>query len=1186
MKLKLFYIVIFLLHVWNSFGQISRRNTKAVNVYKSNYQRITSSSVSYHSFEIKEGALWAWGFNSFGQLGDSTTFQKYKPIQIAADNDWAMASAGYWHSLAIKTNGTLWAWGKNDYGQLGIGNYNNKIVPTQVGLDSNWVTVSAGEFYNFGIKADGTLWAWGLNINFKFGFGGPANANTPIQVGLDSNWVSIAANAVGCIGLKSNGTLWDIFGSSNSSNPVQIGVNKNWTNIAAGYGSFYALKSNGTLWAWGYNESGQLGVGDKQIKLLPTQVGTQNDWVNMAAGRFHCLALKSNGTLWGWGGNNAYQLATISDTNFIIPTKISEKKNWVAISAGYEHSLATDVNGSLYGWGSNGYGQVGNEGFLNQAEPVNISNENVWLNLFGGRNHTFGVKTNGTLWAWGQNSFGQLGLLLNGNSLKPLLANNDSNWVAASLGGAHSLALKANGTLWSAGYNAYGQLGNNSFLNTNQFNQVGVDSNWVNIAVGEHHNLALKSNGTLWAWGNNSYGELGDGSSIIRSEPVQVGTDDNWAAIAAGNIHSLALKTDGTLWAWGNNFFGQLGDSVINNQNTPYRIGGDTTWISIYAGDLYTLALKSNGTLWAWGSNFAGQLGIGDSLNRYYPVQVGSTKNWIQIKAGRSTTMALKGNGAMFFWGANNNGEYADSSNASWIPKLIHNQKNYVCIEAGSFYSLVLKSNRNQFCASGINNTGQLGNWTTRNQYGFVCSKECNLPPVPLITNQSTICKGTKAYLYANGYGSLRWYADSLTDSIIAFGNTFISPNLTQSTTYFVKDSTCDVGEKASIFINVIQTPKIGFKHNLLTQCLNNNLFELIDTSKLDMVNFTRTWQLNNKDTLLADTIIIKFDNAGIYPIKFKVEGNNAASCSDSILVQLKVNANPEINLTASNNEVCLGNEVTLNATGANNILFLNGVKNNLPFKPDSTSFYTAYVIDSNNCADSSSVLVKVNPKPNISASSTANAVCKNTSVTLTAVGSNNFVWSDSVKNGIPFFPNSTKTYQVIGKNEFNCVDTALVTVQVKPLPNTQVTANKEKLTANLFNATYQWLDCNNLKSPIFTETNQIFTAKTNGSYAVAIEQNGCIDTSTCILVNTISVQNIEKSNMVNVYPNPNNGNFTIEFLQEGFYHIVNQLGQQVASFEAISSHNNFMVSDLKSGVYFIISSNNHLIRQKIVVTN
>jgi hypothetical protein len=117
-----------------------------------------------------------------------------------------------------------------------------------------------------------------------------------------------------------------------------------------------------------------------------------------------------------------------------------------------------------------------------------------------------------------------------------------------------------------------------------------------------------------------------------------------------------------------------------------------------------------------------------------------------------------------------------------------HPEKNYVCVEAGSFFSLIIKSNRNEFCASGINNTGQLGNWNTQNQFAFVCSKECNFPPIPnTLINNNIICKGSKINLLASGYGSLRWYSDSLTDTIISFGNNLITPNLNNNTLFMLE---------------------------------------------------------------------------------------------------------------------------------------------------------------------------------------------------------------------------------------------------------------------------------------------------------------------------------------------------------------------------------------------------------------
>ncbi len=65
-----------------------------------------------HSVGIKSnGSLWAWGYNSSGQLGDTTTTDRYSPVQVGSDFSWRSVSTGGIHTLAIKADGTLWAWG-------------------------------------------------------------------------------------------------------------------------------------------------------------------------------------------------------------------------------------------------------------------------------------------------------------------------------------------------------------------------------------------------------------------------------------------------------------------------------------------------------------------------------------------------------------------------------------------------------------------------------------------------------------------------------------------------------------------------------------------------------------------------------------------------------------------------------------------------------------------------------------------------------------------------------------------------------------------------------------------------------------------------------------------------------------------------------------------------------------------
>jgi hypothetical protein len=78
-----------------------------------------------------------------------------------------------------------------------------------------------------------------------------------------------------------------------------------------------------------------------------------------------------------------------------------------------------------------------------------------------------------------------------------------------------------------------------------------------------------------------------------------------------------------------------------------------------------------------------------------------------------------------------------------------------------------------------------------------------------------------------------------------------------------------------------------------------------------------------------------------------------------------------------------------------------------------------------------------------------------------------------------------------------------------------------------------QWLDCNNSFTPIIGDTNRWFTLSSNGSYAVVISNNGCIDTSSCYTINNVGLNENGLLNNTSIYPNPNNGTFNLQFDKE-----------------------------------------------------
>jgi para-nitrobenzyl esterase len=107
----------------------------------------------------------------------------------------------------------------------------------------------------------------------------------------------------------------------------------------------------------------------------------------------------------------------------------------------------------------------------------------------------------------------------------------------------------------------------------------------------------------------------------------------------------------------------------------------------------------------------------------------------------------------------------------------------------------------------------------------------------------------------------------------------------------------------------------------------------------------------------------------------------------------------------------------------------------------------------------------------------------------------------------------------------------SIITVNLTINSVSDITTNTVGLsiTANNSSASYQWLDCNNNYTIISSETSQSFTATTNGNYAIELSENGCTDTSACIVISSVGIIENNFGNELLVYPNPTDGNFSID---------------------------------------------------------
>jgi alpha-tubulin suppressor-like RCC1 family protein len=355
--------------------------------------------------------LWAWGDNSFGNLGTNNTSNYSSPITtVAGETNWKQVSCGTWGTKAIKTDGTLWVWGQNTYGQLGDNTTISKLSPvTTTGTNStNWKYVSSGYSHTAAIKTDGTLWVWGRNSVGELGTNNTSNYSSPITT---------------------------------------VAGGTNWKQVSCGEENTAAIKTDGTLWVWGWNDSGKLGTNNTTNYSSPvTTVAGGTNWETVSCGATFTAAIKADGTLWTWGRNLVGQLGVGTTTSSIVSpvTTVAGGTNWKQVSAGNFHAAAIKTDGTLWIWGANGSGQLGTNNTTSYSSPVTtIAGGTNWKQVSTSNYFNSAIKTDGTLWVWGQNDFGQLGTNNTTNYSSPTttLGGGTTNWKTVSCGTSHTAAI-------------------------------------------------------------------------------------------------------------------------------------------------------------------------------------------------------------------------------------------------------------------------------------------------------------------------------------------------------------------------------------------------------------------------------------------------------------------------------------------------------------------------------------------------------------------------------------------------------------------------------------------------------------------------------------------------------------------------------------------------------------------------
>ncbi|WP_339787714.1 hypothetical protein, partial [uncultured Imperialibacter sp.] len=704
----------------------------STNVYP---QKIAAGD--FHNLFIKEdGSLWAWGENSYGELGIGVTGDQSSPVRVGVESDWTKVSAGWSYSVGIKTDGTLWAWGRNQFGRLGDGTSEDRLTPTQIGTSTDWLDVGAGREHVLAIRSDGTLWAWGRNNQGQLGDGSQVDKAEPVQIGEDDDWKEARGGFDHSIAQKNDGTLWVWGNNKSGSLGYQTAADCILTQVPNPSRTYSIAFSDSGGDGWngamirviidgvGNDYTLEEGFGATKVVYIP--LGTANVSFEFVSGTAdsevaYVINSASGGAIMAEAGPSPAPGLIgvdicVSQNNFVpSPVLLNSDIDWSGFSAGNNFSLAVKEDGTLWSWGENSGGQLGNGSTDSSYEPMIVGSDMDWVDVVAGSYNSFARKIDGSLWAWGGNSAGNLGIGSQENQLMPVQVAFEFGWAEVSTGNDHSVGFSDEGTLWSWGYNGSGQLGIGNEVRPLSPIRIGDDQDWVDVIGNVSYTLGQKSNGTLYGWGSNLFGRLGNGTEIPETAPILIDAVSNIKKVSSYR-HVLFLKNDGTIWGWGENFQGQVGDGTTINKLTAIQIGDDTDWVDVFVGYHSSYALKSDGTLWVWGNNVEGQLGVGTKESLSVPVKLNDDTDWHMLSAGFRHTLAVKVDGTLWAWGYNYYGQLGDgSNNSSLTPIQIGTDTDWSFVEAGDHFSLAQKTDGSLW-SWGQNDEGQLGDGTTDNR--------------------------------------------------------------------------------------------------------------------------------------------------------------------------------------------------------------------------------------------------------------------------------------------------------------------------------------------------------------------------------------------------------------------------------------------------------------------------------------
>lgn len=877
--------------------------------------------------------------------------------------------------------------------------------------------------------------------------------------------------------------------------------------------------------------------------------------------------------------------------------------------------------------GSNSVSVVGSYGAIGVASPSNNPGAR-------GRSTSW-VDNNGDFWMFGGYGFATTTTAGNLNDLwKFNMTTQQWTWISGT-NGINLAAVFGSKGVPSTANRSGARLNSVSFVDNSGnfwlFGGVGITGG---PTIGKMNDFWKFNPATLeWTW-------MGGSTALGQISTYGVKGTPSVNNIPGGRDEACAWKdNNGNFWLFGghgrditNGFDNELNDLWMYHvaNNTWTYVGGSTS--ALQAGVYGTKGVfsstnvigsrqracsfkDSNGDLWLFGGFGKSSAGNAAYLSDWWKIKtcytslVASTTPSANLVlcSGAATLLSASGTGNLGWYSAISGGTYLGGGTNYATPTLTANTTYYVqdsTCGAGPRIAITITVNAlPTLTVSGVNaicngssatlsvtGTPLTYTWSTgatttsasvspsittvyavsgTDVNGCINTKSksvtVNALPTLTITGGITMCSGQGTILSASGANSYTWNTGSTSNGFVA------SPSTT--TTYTVTGKVTSTGcintQTATV---TISTPTVVITGS--TTICRGTVVNLVAGGAN-----TYTWSTGTQSVSINVTPTV----TTIYTVSAK----DAFGCNGSDTHTITVFQTPTVSI-AGNAVICSGGSVTFTATGAASYTWNTGSINTIEtFTPSSSTVYTVTGVDVQGCTASFTRTVIVNALPAVAISG-ANAICAGSTTSLNVTGASTYTWNTfSNSNSISITPTGTTVYSVTGTAANSCTNSAVKTVTVNSLPVLNVSTTNtllcvgETATISVSGAsTYTWSDASN-------GTDIVVAPITGTNYSVTgVDANGCSNNATftqsvsvCTGINEVNAP----VNYFSVFPNPNNGTFTIQGQVPDLITITNELGQLIKTVK-LNRDNNFSIdaTHLESGIYFLSGKS---ARVKIIVT-